>query len=206
MMKQVRIKICGLTSLADAGCLVENNVEYGGMVLFFEKSKRCIDIETAERIINVLKGKVKTVAVTVSPDLNQLKAVEKAGFDYIQIHGELLDEVYEKAIIPIIRAINVKSSVTELEEVKKDKIKGILFDAGKPGSGMTFDWSVIENISVDGKTLFLAGGLNEKNVIEAIEKIGPDVVDVSSGVEYDGDVKGKDPEKIKKFVDCVRKS
>ena len=78
MMNSVKIKVCGLTSISDAQYLLENNIEYGGMVLFFEKSKRCIDIETAKKIINVLKGKVKTVAVTVSPDVKQLKALETA--------------------------------------------------------------------------------------------------------------------------------
>lgn len=203
-MRKTKIKICGLTSKEDAEYLVENQVEYGGMVLFFEKSKRCIDIKKAKELVLLLKGRVKTVAVTVSPDVTQLLDIENAGFDYIQIHGFLSREVYDKASIPIIRAINVKSSDFEIEEIKKEKIKGVLFDAGTPGSGKIFDWDKIENISFDDKILFLAGGLNEANVSDAIEKIGPDVVDVSSGVEYDEFKTGKDPEKIKNFVCKVR--
>ena len=96
--------------------------------------------------------------------------------------------------------------MNEIKEIKKEKIKGILFDAGKPGSGKTFDWNVIENVPVGDKILFLAGGLNEYNVKDALEKIGPDVVDVSSGVEADGDTTGKDLVKIKRFADSVRKN
>ena len=175
------------------------------MVLFFEQSKRCIDIDIAKEIINTVNKKIKTVAVTVSPTAKQLKLIEEAGFDYIQIHGELSKEVYESCSLLIIRAFNVKADIKDIafDDIKLDKIKAILFDASVSGDGKIFNWDIIENIDRKNKKLILAGGLNSENVKEAIEKIGPDIVDVSSAVEYDN-AKGKDQEKIKNFVNAVR--
>jgi len=83
-----KIKICGLTSEEEAGWLVEEQVEYGGVVLFFEKSKRCVDLIKAEQIITVLRaGNIKSVAVTVSPNKDQIRRIEELGFDYLQVHG-----------------------------------------------------------------------------------------------------------------------
>ena len=87
---------------------------------------------------------------------------------------------------------------------KSEKIVGYVFDAQEPGSGKVFDWSLVKTLPKDGKILILAGGLNPENVAKAIEYIHPDGVDVSSGVEY-GDKNGKDPEKIKRFVENARK-
>ncbi len=200
-----QIKICGITDKKEIEYLIENKVEYDGMVLFFEQSKRCIDIDIAKEIINTVNKKIKTVAVTVSPTAKQLKLIEEAGFDYIQIHGELSKEVYESCSLPIIRAFNVKADIKDIafDDIKLDKIKAILFDASVSGDGKIFNWNIIENIDRKNKKLILAGGLNSENVKEAIEKIGPDIVDVSSAVEYDN-AKGKDPEKIKNFVNAVR--
>ena len=86
------------------------------------------------------------------------------------------------------------------------KIAGYLFDAQIPGSGQCFDWTQVQNISrEEGKLFFLAGGLSSENVEEAIRHVHPDGVDVSSGVERE-DGKGKDPDKIRAFVQRVRQS
>ncbi len=203
--KTPKIKICGITDKKEVEYLIENKVEYVGMVLFFEQSKRCIDINTAKEIINTVNKKIKTVAVTVSPTVEQLKRIEEAGFDYIQIHKEFSNEVYENCSLPIIRAFNVSSDIKDIDfgNVKLDKIKAILFDASVSGDGKTFDWNIIKDIDRKNKKFILAGGLNAENINEAIEKIRPDIVDVSSSVEYDN-AKGKDPEKVKVFVNAVR--
>lgn len=207
---RTKIKICGLTGVTDALLLKEYDVDYAGMVLYYPKSKRNISIDEAQEIINELKkSDIKTFAVTVSPDTEQLKCIEDAGFDYIQIHGELKEEVYNKAQLPIIRAVNVKDTEELDKEISglnnKSKIKGILFDAGTPGSGKTFDWKALNELKLKSsllkeKLLFLAGGINKDNVAKAINVVNPDVIDVSSGVEYDSDKKGKSPQKVKEFV------
>ena len=207
----VKVKICGLTTGEEAQMLIEENADFGGVVLFYEKSKRNCSTEQAEKIAKVLKQSgIKSVAVMVSPDFSQTEEIEKAGFDYLQIHGELKEEVLRNGTLPIIRAFNI-SNMKEQETLKQEKrIAGWLFDAAVPGAGETFDWSLLKQIERDGKMLFLAGGLNAENVGSAIKQVKPDVVDVSSGVEFENDAEierlgfRKDPEKIKAFIKSVR--
>ena len=197
-----KIKICGLTSPAEAQYLNENHVDFAGMVLFFPKSKRNISIEQAMEIMAALDASIKRVAVVVSPSIEQIRQIEAAGFDYVQIHGEIPQP--ESAIaIPILKAFNV-SDMGSYEKYHNDsRIAGYVFDAIEPGSGKTFDWRLVDNIPRDEKLLLLAGGLNPDNVRMAIEAVHPDGVDVSSGVEND-DGAGKNPEKIHNFVVAVK--
>lgn len=194
----VKIKICGLTDEKETEYLIKNMVDYAGMVLFFEKSRRCISIEKAEKIINLLKGKVKTVAVVVSPTIEQSEKIKAAGFDYIQIHGIPEAGLMENCGLPIIKAFNVTDldSVSEYQE--NSKVVGFVFDAPAPGSGKTYDWTLLKNIKKGNKLFFLAGGLTPENVAKAINEVHPDAVDVSTGVEYEH-AGGKDPEKIEIF-------
>ena len=204
----VEVKICGLTSEADVQILEKCGADYAGMVLYYPKSRRNIDIALAESFVTRLKkSDIKTVAVVVSPDISQLETIQNAGFDYIQIHGELSEDVYDGCNIGIIRAVNIKRQSEDdiYLETKRwrslDKVKGLLFDAGVPGSGKAFDWNSLEKVDCGNKKLFLAGGLTPDNVRTAIEAVNPDVVDISSGVEYDDlTVKGKDENKVKTFI------
>lgn len=197
-----KIKICGLTSPAEARFLNENHVDFAGMVLFFPKSKRNISIEQAKEIMAALDTSIKRVAVVVSPSIEQIRQIEAAGFDYVQIHGEI-PEAEAAIAIPILKAFNV-SDMNSYEKYHNDsRIAGYVFDAIEPGSGKTFDWRLVDNIPRDEKLLLLAGGLNPDNVRMAIEAVHPDGVDVSSGVEND-DGAGKNPEKIHNFVVAVK--
>ena len=213
LMADVKIKICGLTQEREIDILAEYGAEYAGMVMFYPKSKRNVNEETAGKLIKRAKlhGVSQTVAVTVSPDISQLKIIEKLGFDYIQIHGNLSEEVYNAAGIPIIRAVNVGEQNSERELKDKlsqlfdmPKIAGILFDGSNPGAGKVFDWNVLKNVEKNQKLLILAGGLNPSNIRSAIQQVNPDVVDVSSGVEYDTpqgmEFAGKDKQKIEEFI------
>lgn len=200
-----KIKICGLTSPAEARYLNENHVDFAGMVLFFPKSKRNISIEQAMEIMAALDASIKRVAVVVSPSIEQVRQIEAAGFDYVQIHGEIPEtetEAEAAIAIPILKAFNV-SDMDSYEKYHNDsRIAGYVFDAIEPGSGKTFDWKLVDNIPHDEK-LLLAGGLNPDNVRMAIEAVHPDGVDVSSGVEND-DKAGKNPEKIHDFVAAIK--
>lgn len=201
-----KVKICGLTSPAEARYLNENHVDFAGMVLFFPKSKRNISIEQAMEIMVALDASIKRVAVVVSPSIEQVRQIEAAGFDYVQIHGEIpgTETEAEAAIaIPILKAFNV-SDMDSYEKYHNDsRIAGYVFDAIEPGSGKTFDWKLVDNIPRDEKLLLLAGGLNPDNVRMAVEAVHPDGVDVSSGVEND-DGAGKNPDKIHDFVAAVK--
>jgi phosphoribosylanthranilate isomerase len=201
-----KIKICGLTSPAEARYLNENHVDFAGMVLFFPKSKRNISIEQAKDIMAALDASIKRVAVVVSPSIEQIRQIEAAGFDYVQIHGEIPEtetEAEAAIAIPILKAFNV-SDMGSYEKYHNDsRIAGYVFDAIEPGSGKTFDWKLVDNIPRDEKLLLLAGGLNPDNVRMAIEAVHPDGVDVSSGVENDNGA-GKNPEKIHDFVSAIK--
>lgn len=201
-----KVKICGLTSPAEARYLNENHVDFAGMVLFFPKSKRNISIEQAMEIMAALDASIKRVAVVVSPSIEQVRQIEAAGFDYVQIHGEIPEtetEAEAAIAIPILKAFNV-SDMGSYEKYHNDsRIAGYVFDAIEPGSGKTFDWKLVDNIPRDEKLLLLAGGLNPDNVRMAIEAVHPDGVDVSSGVEND-DGAGKNPDKIHDFVAAVK--
>lgn len=200
----MKIKVCGLTTKKEAEFLNENKVDLAGMVMFFPKSKRNITPDTAKEIISALNKNIKKVAVVVSPSYEEIKIIESLDFDYVQIHGELSEELESKINLPILKAFNIKDmDLYERYKVSK-KVVGYVFDAQEPGSGKVFDWSLVKTLPKDGKILILAGGLNPENVAKAIEYIHPDGVDVSSGVEY-GDKNGKDPEKIKRFVENARK-
>ena len=139
------IKICGIKYDEDIGIINELKPDYAGMVLFFEKSKRNIAIDRAAEMIKKLDKNIQKIAVVVSPDINQIKAITDVGFDYIQIHKDMPDDILEKITIPVIRAVNMPDEINgaetesnfndEIEKlIKNDKIYGILFDAGVPGS------------------------------------------------------------------------
>lgn len=197
--RAVLVKVCGLTDTVEADYLNKNKVDFAGFVLFFTKSKRNISIEKAEQIMAELDENIKKVAVIVSPDESEIQQINGSGFDYVQIHGEIKDRLLEQISKPVFKAFNIKDIKNIHKYQNNAKIVGYVFDAAVPGSGKVFDWSILNDIKRDAKTFILAGGLNDSNVREAVKLVNPDVVDVSSGVEYDSG-SGKDPEKIKQFI------
>lgn len=199
----MKIKICGLTTPQEAQYVNENHIDFAGMVLFFPKSRRNITLEQAKLILDSLSSTVKSVAVVVSPTLEQIKDIQRTGFDYIQIHGSLPEKIADVITIPVLKAFNV-SDLGQYEAYHNDSvIAGYVFDAQEAGSGKTFDWSLIDQIPRDEKLLILAGGLCPENVAEAVERVHPDGVDVSSGVENDNGI-GKNPDKICAFAEACR--
>lgn len=196
-----RVKICGIRDKKEIEFLNEIKPDFAGFVMFFEKSKRNIEPVRAKELLSCLDKNIKSVAVTVSPKMEQVKQVFECGFDLIQIHGEVSDEVLSNPYLKVLRAFNV----TDIDNIAKygnnPNIVGYVFDAAVPGSGKLFDWNILENISCDSKLLFLAGGLTPENVATAINTVNPDVVDVSSGVEGEN---GKSREKIVRFISNAR--
>ena len=195
----MKVKICGLTSVEEARYVTEYDADHAGFVMFFEKSKRNVTPEKAAEIIKSLGQNVSAVAVMVSPSVEEIKIAQKTGVSYLQIHGELTEEMVEASELPIFKAFNV----TDLDKYEYycgfDKIIGFVMDAGEYGSGKTFDWNLIKGLERNGKLFILAGGLNPDNVSYAIKCVNPDGVDVSSGVEY-SDRPGKNPELIRLFI------
>lgn len=213
----MKIKICGITSEKEAGYLNDNKVDFAGFV-FYEKSKRNITIDKARLIMNRLDSNIKKVAVMVSPTLEEVIDKEDAGFDVIQIHGELKESILDKTRKEAWCAINLSGEEYEekmrwimgLKPNQYRKITGIVIDSKNFGSGETFDWQrnkdkLKEKVFKD-KTFILAGGLNSDNVSEAISILHPDIVDVSSGVEASVDKVGKEKRLIDDFVFAVKQA
>jgi phosphoribosylanthranilate isomerase len=198
-----KIKICGLTQECEADYLNEAGVDFAGFIQFFPKSKRNIPLEDAIRIKARLAASIKSVAVTVSPTIQELAAIETAGFDYVQIHGNLPEDVLSRLSIPVIKAFNVSDLDTFEQFLQYPCIKGFVFDAQVPGSGKTFDWSLIPSLPQSDRFILLAGGLNPSNVAQAIAYTHAAGVDTSSGVENDNGV-GKSRNKILEFVHNAR--
>ena len=210
----MKVKICGLTHPKEAEFLNEAGADYAGFV-FFEPSKRNVTLEQSQEIRMRLDTVIKTVAVTVAPDVSLVEKLGSAGFDILQVHKELKPEVLEAVQIPVWYAVNLSDVsglnektrfIKELPKILSDKIEAIVVDAGEYGSGKTFDWKKSQiglrkqNI-FKGRKFILAGGLNASNVEEGIRLFEPDAVDVSSGVESTG---GKDRNLIKEFAGKVK--
>ncbi len=195
-----KIKICGFTKVEEIAYIESLPVDFMGMVLFFPKSKRNISIEQAKKIIEAAPEEIHKVAVVVSPTLEQVREIERAGFDFIQIHGTMAEDLWENIHLPVIRAYNGETGAVE----ENDQIFAYLLDAASPGSGKVWDWKAVSSFDAKGKNIFLAGGLTPENVAEAIQTVHPYGVDASSGVERTEG--GKDQEKISKFVKEVCKS
>jgi phosphoribosylanthranilate isomerase len=100
-----QIKICGITTAEEAKYLNNNNVDYAGFVIF-EKSKRYVTVEQAKEIFDKLNPDIKKVAVVVSPDRELVKQIAAAGFDIIQIHGEMITDRLD-APKTVWRAVNI---------------------------------------------------------------------------------------------------
>lgn len=216
--KRTLIKICGLTTEQDVVYANTFLPDFAGFVLFCPKSRRNLDLPAAAALRRKLSPRIKSVAVVVSPSVQQVREIESQGFDYIQIHGSLPEEVYEAIHLPVLRAVQADDIETFAAKegagafagtfaAMRDlsRIAGYVFDAREPGSGKCFDWSLLDGLERDGKLLFLAGGIHEGNVQEAIRRVRPDGIDVSSAVEVAGQqmFRGKDPEKMKKIIRMV---
>lgn len=195
----MKVKICGLTTPKEAIYLNTCGADLAGVVLFCPKSKRNVTPMQASSILAALHPDIKKVAVTVSPTLEQILEIQALGFDYIQIHGSLPGQLPESVRIPILKAFNLKDLDTYPALSSRSEIAGYVFDAQEPGSGKTFDWSILTGLPRDQKLFILAGGLTPQNVAAAIAAVRPDIVDVSSGVEYP-DRPGKDPLLIRQFI------
>lgn len=194
-----KVKICGLKNQTDIKCINTLSPDFAGFVMFFEKSHRNISAQTAQELLALLDKNIKSVAVTVSPTEEQLEQIHTLGFDYVQIHGKISEKLLSECKTPVIRAINVSGieSIGDIENL--DNVKGILFDSAVPGSGKSFDWSMLEKLPKTDKMLFLAGGLTADNVAKAVAQLRPFAVDVSSGVEL-ADKSGKDYQLVQAFI------
>ena len=190
-----KVKICGLSTKEAVKTAVSAGADYIGFV--FAPSKRQVTLEQAAELAKIVPTNVNKVGVFVSPSRAELlEAVDKVGLDFVQVHGQVVDKLFENLPCGSIQAVQVD----ENGHVPNSQADYLLFDAPVAGSGQTFDWGQLDTAELS-QPFFIAGGLNEDNVEEAIQHFSPFAVDVSSGVETEGQ---KDHEKIRRFIERVK--
>ena len=187
-MNMPKIKICGLSRPEDITYINEAKPDYCGFIIDVPKSRRNVSISKVRELVQNLESQICPVGVFVNKDCGEVAQLLNEGTIQIaQIHGQE-DEAYIKKLKsltdhPVMKAFSIQE--------KKD--------LGKGGTGETFDWSLLEGWTK--RPYFLAGGLNSENIPEAIQRIHPWGIDLSSAVEIDGK---KDREKILQAVKTVR--
>ena len=190
-----KVKICGLSTEEAVGTAVSAGADYIGLV--FAPSKRQVTLDQAAELAKIIPSDVKKVGVFVSPSrVELLEAIDKVGLDLVQVHGQIADDVFEDLPCDSIQAVQVDGE----GHVPHSQADYLLFDAPMAGSGQTFDWGKLDTAGL-AQPFFIAGGLKEDNVVQAIQHFTPYAVDVSSGVETDGQ---KDHEKIRRFIERVK--
>ena len=190
-----KVKICGLSTKEAVKTAVSAGADYIGFV--FAPSKRQVTVEQAIELAKFIPSHIQKVGVFVSPSRAELlEAVDKVGLDFVQVHGQVVDKLFENLPCGSIQAVQVD----EGGHVPNSQADYLLFDAPVAGSGQTFDWGQLDTTEL-AQPFFIAGGLNEDNVARAIQHFSPFAVDVSSGVETDGQ---KDHEKIRRFIERVK--
>lgn len=195
-----RVKICGITNSEDALVAADAGADALGFV-FYPPSPRYITPDQAAGIIARLPPFIQSVGLFVdhSPDMiNQ--TVELCGLDLVQLHGDESPGFCKLVKSRIIKAIRVRNE-TSLENMFSYEVSAFLLDAWSPlahgGTGLTFDWELAVAASGKGR-IILAGGLTPENVADAVKRVHPYAVDVSSGVEASAGK--KDPDRIREFI------
>lgn len=199
------IKICGLTTLDDARFAVEQGATYLGFVLY-RQSPRGVTPKHLGRIISKLPHGVRAVGVFVNEDPGVVRqVVEDCGLYAVQLHGDEAPEAFAGLPVPIWRAVRWTGGDWAPNPAAWSP-ECYVMDAASDlygGSGIVVDWGIAAGFAMRHRTL-LAGGLTPANVAEAIEKVNPTGVDVSSGVEVSPG--RKDHRKILEFIHAARKA
>lgn len=196
-----KIKLCGLRRSEDILAANELKPDYIGFV-FAKKSRRYVSPSEAYRLKSMLVPGIEAVGVFVDESVDTVYEYLSRGIiDIAQLHGHEDDDYIRKLKAltdkPVIKALKVESK-EDIEVANQSVADMVLLDGGA-GDGKTWEWSLIKCIK---RPYFLAGGLDVSNIEEAVNVLKPYAVDVSSGIETDG---VKDPDKMKRFVEKVRK-
>ncbi|MBW3113135.1 MULTISPECIES: phosphoribosylanthranilate isomerase [Bacillaceae] len=197
-----KVKVCGIRRQVEAEWALEAGADAIGFV--FADSKRKVDVEKAAEISKAVSPDLLKIGVFVNETKERMEEIfHLVQLDYVQLHGDESVEFCETLNLPFIKAISVKER-KDIDGIEGFPGEMILLDSGKGphrgGNGTTFNWDYAHSINIP-QHLILAGGLNPDNVREAIIKVRPYMVDVSSGVETEGE---KDRLKIESFIKEVK--
>ena len=210
-MTRTQVKICGIKDREMMAAALAAGADYIGLV-FFARSPRNVSLDVARDLATKMRGRAKSVALTVDADDTTLRQIaETVRPDMIQLHGResrnRVKEIRELFGIPVIKAVKVGDERDAADAVKFETAADlILFDARPPssggealpgGNGVPFDWQALASLP-PSLHFMLSGGLSPDTVAVAIRQTGARAVDVSSGVERAPGI--KDAELIKRFV------
>jgi phosphoribosylanthranilate isomerase len=204
----VKVKICGLTNLEDAQWAAQCGADALGFILS-EKGPRFLEEDIASSITAQLPPFISRVGVFVDEKIDTVKRIaDSCKLDYVQLHGEetpdYCDKLREQVNCRIIKAFRVKGAES-LAGIKDYFLDSILLDAWSPeahgGCGVSFDWKLALDVAKNCP-IILAGGLNPKNVAEAVKQVNPFAVDVSSGVQ--STARQKDRDKVLEFIQAAK--
>lgn len=202
----IKVKICGLTDIDNILFTVENGTDYIGLV-FVKKHRNYLKPQQAERISELIKGRVKLVGIFVNESLSMIKKLTRdCSLDYVQLHGQETPDFCKKVRVftPVMKAFGFDDRAT-IDDARRImqlfKVDCYILDRQKQGEGKTVDFSLATSIAKEF-SIFLAGGLTAENVAYAAKVVSPFGIDVSSGIETNGRT---DREKIIQFIKKVKK-
>ena len=201
----VKVKICGITNLPDAQVASEAGADAIGFV-FCEQSPRRISIPEAAQIARALPAFLIKVGVFVNADEDLVfRAISDCGLSLLQFHGDEPPDYCLQFGLMSMKAFRIRDAQS-LEMLPHYRTDAWLLDAFSPdklgGTGETFNWDLAQKAQKLGRPIFLAGGLTPLNVAEAVTRVQPYAVDVSSGVEA---APGrKDHAKVRAFITAAK--
>ena len=198
--KQVKVKVCGMTSLKDALVAVEEGADAVGFI-FYKKSPRSVTMKTVREIVLELPPFVDTVGVFVDETAEQInKIADYCNLDIIQLHGDESPTFCKKIRRRVIKAFRIKD-MQSVEKLSGFLVCGFLLDTFSEnlhgGTGKVFDWNLVLPAKKFGPVI-MAGGLTPNNVQQAVRQVRPYGVDVCSGVESEPGI--KDHKKVRAFL------
>lgn len=201
----LRIKVCGITLPEQARAIV-NRGAWGIGVVFARASSRVVDVEAAAQVCAAVSPDVARVGVFVEGAVADIAdAARRCGLTHIQIHRKLdVAALREASGCLVIQAFAVDGPAA-LDDARASMADLVLLDASVKGmdggTGTRFDWDLLAAEPL-GRPFVLAGGLDPENVAEAVHRVAPDYLDVSSGVESAPGV--KDLDRVTLFVERAR--
>ncbi len=203
----MRVKICGVTSPEIAGVAAAAGADAIGLI--FTESRRRVNVAQAAQIVAALPPFVSAAGVFVDAPADEVLALAHGvPLEAVQLYGEEPPEMIDLLRaqgVRVLKAVRVGDRVDPAELERYLAATALLLDTKVDGlaggTGRTFDWNLARGLS-ERFSLVLSGGLTPENVAQALDVVQPYGVDVSSGVETDGQ---KDPAKIRKFIERVRR-
>jgi phosphoribosylanthranilate isomerase len=200
----MKVKICGITNRKSLHAALDYNSDAIGFV--FAPSKREITVEKAKQLSLLIPKNITKIGVFVNETKETIETIfAEVDLDYVQLHGDETPAFCKALSVPTIKAFSVVDR-NDIEVAASYQVSYYLFDGAKGkyhgGNGETFNWNLLKETTIAKENIILAGGLTARNVAKAIDIVKPGMVDVSSGVETNGE---KDRSKVERFIIEARK-